>query len=107
MDPNDVLHEIKETLAISEEDLANLLGEDPVAIRTWMKHGIPAEARPRLHPLAYTAQFMKEWFVEPQIPELVRQPLKELDDRSVLDMLADNPERVISYLSGLFNFATI
>lgn len=99
-----LLNEIKGLLGLSEEDLASLFGEDSSTIRAWLDEGIPREVRSRIAPIAYTAQFMKEWFVEAQIPTLIRQPVKELGDCTVLELLAKDPERVISYLSRLFRF---
>jgi len=97
-----LLDEIKGTLGITNAEIAQIVGLEEAVIAGWCGHGIPESEEKRFAPLAYVAQFMREWYVEEVIPELVRKPLVELDGKSVLGMLANDPERVIRYLSGLF-----
>lgn len=104
MTDTSVLDEIKATLRLDNAELARLVREDESVIASWNGSGVPSSHEDRVAPLVFVVQFMNEWYVEPLIPALVRKPLRELGDRSVLDTLADDPNRVISYLSGLFNF---
>lgn len=97
-----VLEEIKNTLGLGDAAIAQLAGLEESTLISRNGTGIPEDFEERIAPLVYVTQFMREWYVEAVIPELVRRPLPELDDRSVLDALAHDPHSVISHLSRLF-----
>lgn len=107
MTDSTVLEQIQDALDLSNEEVARIAGVEVDEVAKWNGHGVPADYEDQVAPLVFVAQFMVEWYVEAQIPELVRKPVSELGDRSVLDALTENPDPVISYLSGLFHFPEI
>lgn len=100
-----ILDRIRKVFAVSENDVATLLGVQRQSITGWREHGIPPARRASVERLDDLARVLNEELIPSRIPEAVRTPDEWLGGRTILETVTiDGPEAVYGYLTRLFAY---
>ncbi len=101
-----VLDRIRKIFALSENDLATVLGVQRQSVTGWREHGIPVTRQASVERLNGLVEVLYAELIPSRIPEIVRTPDEWLGGRSILDTIRiDGTEAVYGYLSRLFGYA--
>jgi hypothetical protein len=84
------LMSIMESFALSPEATGRLFGVSRQAVNLWLNVGVPADRRASLERVSSLAQLLARIFKKDRLPEIARQPMPGLHDRSVLETIAES-----------------
>ncbi|HEY5424964.1 MAG TPA: hypothetical protein VIJ77_00285 [Candidatus Tumulicola sp.] len=99
------LDRIRKIFALSENDLAVVLGVQRQSVTGWREGGIPSSRRASVERLNDLAGVLHEELIPSRIPEVVRTPDEWLEGRTILETIRiDGPEAVYGYLTRLFGY---
>ncbi|HEY1654748.1 MAG TPA: helix-turn-helix transcriptional regulator [Candidatus Tumulicola sp.] len=100
-----ILDAIRETLGLSETELADLFGVRAPSIAGWRDHGIPPARRASVERLADLARVLRREVKPSRIPQVVRTPDAWLEGRTMLEVVREaGPEPIYAYLHRLFSY---
>lgn len=100
-----LLDEISSIFGLTESDLACLFGVRRQSVAKWREHGMPAQRIATLEHMAGLAKVLRNEIIPTHIPEIVRRKDSWLDDKSILQTIAnDGVDRVYAYLHRLFTY---
>lgn len=100
-----LLDQIRSTFALTESELADLLGVRRQSVAEWREFGVPAQRMATLEHVAGLAKVLRNELIPGHVPEIVRRKDGWLGDKSILQTIAhDGVDRVYAYLHRLFTY---
>jgi DNA-binding transcriptional regulator YdaS (Cro superfamily) len=81
---------VMESLALSPEATGRLFGVSRQAVNLWLKTGVPADRRASVERVFSLTQVLTQTLKKERIPEIVREPMPGLADRSILSTIAES-----------------
>ena len=100
-----LLDEIRSIFGLTESDLADLFGVRRQSVAEWREYGVPTQRLATLEHVAGLAKVLRKEIILTHIPEIVRRKDSWLDDKSILQVIAnDGVDRVYAYLHRLFTY---
>lgn len=88
-----LLHRIQSVFDLSLTDLAGLFGVRRQAVSQWLDEGIPAARQTKALVVAQIADLLERNLALDRIPAIARTPARAYDDRSMLELIAEDRER--------------
>jgi hypothetical protein len=89
---------VLQTFALRGAAAGELFGVSRQAVDHWLAKGVPVLRLADVGRAADAARAMRDYFREERIPQIAREPLPGLDGRTVLQVVRDEPRRVIELL---------
>jgi transcriptional regulator with XRE-family HTH domain len=100
-----LLTQIRQTLGLSEAELADLFNVQRTSVIGWREHGIPEARRASVERVRDLAGVLKREMIPTRIAEIVRTPDAWLADRTILQTIrSDGAEAIYGYLRRLFAY---
>jgi hypothetical protein len=81
---------IMEYLALSPEATGRLFGVSRQAVNLWLNTGVPADRRASVERVSSLTQLLTQTFKKERIPEIVREPMPGLADKSILSTISES-----------------
>jgi transcriptional regulator with XRE-family HTH domain len=101
---------LERTLAVwdlSQSDAARLFGVSRQALGKWLHQGVPADRAEVIANLAAATDLLLHHLKRDRIPAVVRRTAANLDDRSLLDLLAqEQSAALLQACRQMFDFAS-
>jgi DNA-binding Xre family transcriptional regulator len=92
------LTRVMAALDMNQTDVSRVFAVSRQAVQKWLAVGeVPTAQRVRLADLEALCDLTAHYVKPDRLPAVVRRPTRHLDDRSLLDALPDDPERVLAY----------
>jgi transcriptional regulator with XRE-family HTH domain len=73
---------------LSRSEAARYFGVSRQALSKWLQHGVPVERTETIADLAAATDLLVHYLKRDRIPAAVRRPIAEVQNRSLLDLLA-------------------
>lgn len=82
---------------LSQSEAGRLFGISRQALSKWLEHGVPVDRTEAIADLAAATDLLVHYLKRDRIPAVVRRPVTELENRSLLDLLAAGETRTLLY----------
>ena len=97
--------EVRDTLGLSMQQLAQLLGATTLDVEQWTMGGAPESQRVRIEGCLTASRYLSQKLKIAGIPDIVRRPSDRLGGRSMLDVLLEaGPVVLLEHLEALFSY---
>ena len=80
---------------LSQSEAAQLFGVSRQAVSKWTDRGVPSERTEAVANLAAATDLLVHYLQRDRIPAVVRRPIAALENRSLIEMLAERQTHVI------------
>ena len=80
---------------LSQSEAAQLFGVSRQAVSKWTDRGVPSERSEAIADLAAATDLLVHYLQRDRIPAVVRRPIAALENRSLIELLAENQTSVI------------
>lgn len=99
------LMEIAAILALTKTETAWLFNVSAKTVRSWYKDGVPIKRVAEVENLADLTRALQERFIPERIPQIARQSIPGLNDRSILQAIrVSGPTTVLHMLERAFSY---
>jgi hypothetical protein len=99
MDGDGDLRDVMQIFGMDVAGAAHLMGVAPEVLATWLVVGVSAPEAERVATIAAAARSLRAFFKPERIPTIVTEAVPAFGGRSVLDVVATDPARVIALVA--------